>query len=222
MPTSYNHGDFEMSIESNMALTCRNCGKEFIFTKSEQEFYEEKGFTLPHRCKECRSARQLQHQPLVCSQCKTELAKEDSIYCHACLASVHLEFELEIRQRQKAADEAQTKLLESESQGAKLAEQLSQKEHLIAELEKKLRNVSQELEKIRQFHTDLQWIYPAVDGLQKRLEVLEYGQNGINQRILHLAETIHELYENINILEIIKHTFRHYLPKEPRPNSPVR
>ena len=25
-------------------LVCRDCGKEFIFTASEQEFYAEKGF----------------------------------------------------------------------------------------------------------------------------------------------------------------------------------
>lgn len=38
-------------------LKCVDCGKEFIFTARDQEFYTEKGFTEPKRCKECRDAK---------------------------------------------------------------------------------------------------------------------------------------------------------------------
>lgn len=39
-------------------LTCADCGKEFVWTAGEQEFYQEKGFTnVPKRCRECRNAR---------------------------------------------------------------------------------------------------------------------------------------------------------------------
>lgn len=39
-------------------ITCKDCGKEFVFSASEQEFYAEKGFqNEPSRCKDCRSAR---------------------------------------------------------------------------------------------------------------------------------------------------------------------
>ena len=39
-------------------LVCKDCGKEFVFTAGEQEFYAEKGFqNEPLRCKECRDAR---------------------------------------------------------------------------------------------------------------------------------------------------------------------
>ena len=39
-------------------LTCRDCGNEFAFTASEQEFFAEKGFTNdPGRCPECRAVR---------------------------------------------------------------------------------------------------------------------------------------------------------------------
>lgn len=42
-------------------LTCKDCGGNFIFTASEQEFYNEKGFTNdPGRCPECRAARKAQ------------------------------------------------------------------------------------------------------------------------------------------------------------------
>ncbi|RLG23838.1 cytochrome C551 [Methanosarcinales archaeon] len=38
-------------------LTCQDCGEEFIFTAGEQEFFEEKGFDEPKRCKECRDKK---------------------------------------------------------------------------------------------------------------------------------------------------------------------
>jgi CxxC-x17-CxxC domain-containing protein len=39
-------------------LNCKDCGSDFTFTASEQEFYAEKGFTNePGRCPECRAAR---------------------------------------------------------------------------------------------------------------------------------------------------------------------
>ena len=38
-------------------LVCKECGKEFVFTAGEQEFYAERGFqNEPQRCKECRDA----------------------------------------------------------------------------------------------------------------------------------------------------------------------
>ncbi len=41
--------------KKDKVINCKDCGKEFTFTVSEQEFYEEKGFTNdPVRCKECR------------------------------------------------------------------------------------------------------------------------------------------------------------------------
>lgn len=39
-------------------LICKDCGKEFIFTVGEQNFYKEKGFENdPIRCPECRKAK---------------------------------------------------------------------------------------------------------------------------------------------------------------------
>ena len=43
-------------------LTCRDCGAEFVFSASEQDFYAEKGFTNePGRCPDCRRARKQQN-----------------------------------------------------------------------------------------------------------------------------------------------------------------
>lgn len=43
---------------ADKTLVCRDCGKEFIFSESEQAFYKEKGFdNEPSRCAECRRKR---------------------------------------------------------------------------------------------------------------------------------------------------------------------
>ena len=43
-------------------LNCKDCGVDFTFSASEQEFYAEKGFTNePGRCPECRAARKAQN-----------------------------------------------------------------------------------------------------------------------------------------------------------------
>lgn len=111
-----------MEKDSDITLTCRQCGKEFIFTKAEQEFYEGKGFTLPHRCKECRSTRQ-QQPPLLCSKCGNKLGEGSSIYCATCLADVQLEFELKTRRLQSAADEANAKLSAVEAEKAQFVDE---------------------------------------------------------------------------------------------------
>ncbi len=43
---------------TDKTIVCKDCGREFIFSASEQEFYAEKGFTNePQRCRDCRAAR---------------------------------------------------------------------------------------------------------------------------------------------------------------------
>lgn len=69
-------------------LQCKDCGSDFTWTASEQEFYAQKGFDNPPvRCKNCRSAKKArmndmggsrfgggdrgarQSFPITCSQC---------------------------------------------------------------------------------------------------------------------------------------------------------
>ena len=38
-------------------LTCADCGQEFVFTASEQDFYAQRGFTEPRRCASCSASR---------------------------------------------------------------------------------------------------------------------------------------------------------------------
>lgn len=46
-----------MALEDK-TLTCVDCGRQFIFTVGEQEFYSARGLqNEPKRCPECRTAR---------------------------------------------------------------------------------------------------------------------------------------------------------------------
>lgn len=40
-----------------MKQKCLECGNEFEINEQEQEWYKDKGYTLPKRCKSCRHLR---------------------------------------------------------------------------------------------------------------------------------------------------------------------
>ena len=77
-------------------LVCRECGAEFVFTASEQQFYAEKGFqNEPGRCPACRAARrqtkggargERQMYDVICEGCgqPTQPRGDRPVYCRAC------------------------------------------------------------------------------------------------------------------------------------------
>lgn len=87
-------------------LTCRDCGAEFTFTTSEQDFFASKGFTNePGRCSSCRNARkgtrnsnfgggyerrEQQMFPTICAQCGKDTQVpfqprgDRPVYCSTC------------------------------------------------------------------------------------------------------------------------------------------
>lgn len=45
-------------LATDQTLRCRECGRDFVFTVGEQEFYASRGLmNTPSRCPECRAAR---------------------------------------------------------------------------------------------------------------------------------------------------------------------
>ncbi len=93
-----------MSFQDKV-LTCRDCGKEFLFTAGEQSFYAEKGFQHePTRCRNCRATRKGGSGggsagfdtggralfPAVCSECGRETqvpfrpTAGKPVYCREC------------------------------------------------------------------------------------------------------------------------------------------
>ena len=47
-------------MTSDRTMTCADCGQEFIFSASEQQFYADRGFSDPRRCPTCRAQRKAQ------------------------------------------------------------------------------------------------------------------------------------------------------------------
>ncbi|MBC7083217.1 MAG: zinc-ribbon domain containing protein [Firmicutes bacterium] len=90
-------------------LVCRDCGQEFSFTASEQEFFASKGFeNEPSRCPVCRAARKQlnrgsrfgeRHEaremfPAICSNCGAETnvpfkpRNDRPVYCADCFQAM--------------------------------------------------------------------------------------------------------------------------------------
>jgi len=81
------------AADGDKSLPCEECGKDFVFTAGEQEFYEEKGFTPPKRCQECRAAKKAagrQFTKVTCAGCgkETEVpfvpSGDRPVYCREC------------------------------------------------------------------------------------------------------------------------------------------
>jgi len=94
-------------------LRCRECGRDFVFSAGEQEFYQLKGLLNdPARCPECRALRKSQRMgqdaadgtregrparemhPAVCAECGAQtmvpfLPRGDKpVYCSTCFDRV--------------------------------------------------------------------------------------------------------------------------------------
>jgi chromosome segregation ATPase len=208
--------------EEDITLKCRQCGKEFLFTKAEQEFYKEKEFNTPRRCKECRTNEKIQPEHLYCSRCGAEIEEGMSIYCHTCLDNTEIEAELKNKKTQEELEQINSRLTVIESENTDLKEALDHEKTLVSELEQNIDILNQELEKVNQLHTTLsEWFQPALgeieEKLNDKLESLEHGQNRINERMLQLVEKIHEMHENTTLLEIIKQSFRHHQKQHKQP-----
>jgi CxxC-x17-CxxC domain-containing protein len=44
-------------VYTDKELVCADCGQPFVFSASEQDFYNQRSFTEPKRCSNCRAAR---------------------------------------------------------------------------------------------------------------------------------------------------------------------
>ncbi len=89
---------------ADKTLVCQDCGREFVFTAGEQEFYKSRGFQHePSRCPECRLARKRNRfsyqgpremYKAVCAACGKECEVpfqprgDRPVYCSECFAKI--------------------------------------------------------------------------------------------------------------------------------------
>ena len=198
-----------MTKDTDIKLVCRQCGNQFLFTEAEQDFFRVKNFAQPSRCPECRTAHH-SSRPVVCSQCGTEIEKESSRYCRACLDNAQMENEFKSKRTRMEASAAHSKMLASEAQRAELEEALRRKEQTISELMSKVDSLCEELDKERQVQSLVVSLQPVLDKIEERLGTVELTENKISERMLQLVQRMHELYDNISLLELVKRSLRSY------------
>lgn len=86
-----------MFVFLDKTLVCRDCGREFIWSAGEQEFYAVMGFgNDPKRCPQCRKLRRygnrrpLTQHKIICDACGKEASvpftprEGRPVYCRQC------------------------------------------------------------------------------------------------------------------------------------------
>ena len=205
-------------VYEEKVLVCRDCKREFKFSLSEIEFYEQKGFSEPTRCPKCRKAKRETANSRHCSGCETELTAEAPVFCSTCLKNIELEYEMKTGQTQQATAEALNQLKSLGTEKAELAEIYQEKENLVKDLENKVKALTEETEKISQLYSTLdEWFKPTMNDMEnrliQRLEVLKQRQHEIQQTMLQITKVMQDLQEtqkNITLLEVLKNSFRGY------------
>ena len=89
-------------MAGDIQLTCSDCGQDFTFTSADQAFFQERGYSTPKRCKNCRMAKKndqggsgyrsapAQGTPVICSGCGQpttvpfEPRGDRPVYCRDC------------------------------------------------------------------------------------------------------------------------------------------
>ena len=90
-------------MAGDIQLQCSDCGRDFTFTAADQQFFQERGYSTPKRCKSCRQARKsdqgggsgyrsssTQGSPVICSGCGQpttvpfEPRGDRPVYCRDC------------------------------------------------------------------------------------------------------------------------------------------
>ncbi len=78
---------------TDQILTCKDCGQQFTWTVSEQEFYASKGFSAPVRCPECRRKLKEQKQGGTSGRFDRGPRQMHQITCANCGAKGEVPFE---------------------------------------------------------------------------------------------------------------------------------
>ena len=230
--------------DAGVKLTCRDCGRQFVFTEGEQEFYERMGFTPPIRCRECRSNKEKQNGHSTCSECGIKLPKSATVYCETCLKSrqtvylscsqcgteqrgdtllycetcltqVQIDSERKIEKYKKTARAAELKLQAAESQNEELQRSLYETKQQITELELKVKNLSQDLEKAYRFHVASGWLKPALENIAGRLKALEQVEQETKFSVATVVHQMQEMSQNGSLWKMIKHHIRPHRKRSP-------
>ena len=223
--------------EACINLTCRDCGKEFVFTEGEQDFYERMGFTYPSRCRECRSSKEKQNGHLACLDCGIKLPKDAAVYCETCLShrqsvsltcsqcgvdqeagthlycetccnQIHLDSERKVEKYKRVTSATELRLETTECQNEELQRSLYESKQHVAELELRVKNLSQDLDKAYQFHIASGWLKPVLENMTKRLRALEQAEQETESSLATAVCKLDEMSHNGSLWKMISRHIR--------------
>ena len=93
-----------MADLKDQTIKCKDCGTDFVWTASEQEFYQQKGFeNPPARCPKCRLLKKQQRQgtrqmyDVTCAKCgkptqvRFQPKGDRPVYCLECFKQIREE-----------------------------------------------------------------------------------------------------------------------------------
>jgi DNA repair exonuclease SbcCD ATPase subunit len=203
---------------SDISITCSQCGKKFIFSEDEQEFYRGKGYTPPLRCKQCRSARQQRSD--ACSKCGDTFIEGSPQYCAACFIDVQLEFEQKAQGLKNLLQEAESKLQVLEAEKTKIQTDASlglravenEKNRVIEETRRQLAAAESEKTALAEMLAQKE---KTLSGLEQRLDgIIREMQKGFKDKDMQRSEPmLNSLKAKIEALEMNQNSLKELLLK---------
>jgi CxxC-x17-CxxC domain-containing protein len=79
-------------MAGDLQLTCSDCGQEFTFTSADQQFFQERGYSAPKRCKPCRQAKKAEQGGGMGGYQRTE-PRGTTVVCSGCGQQTTVPFE---------------------------------------------------------------------------------------------------------------------------------
>lgn len=179
-----------MEREFNKIIICQRCGKQFDFTRAEQEFFQQKGFSNPKYCSDCRSIRR-NIISAVCAGCGKNLETRSKLYCANCLEAERLKLEIEVKALTACLNDAKEKLNTVEADKIQMEEVMNQRitENTRLFNEMKLKLSVLETEKAKILHQD-----------KVKLSVAESEKANLTTMLDHEKQMTAQLQDKCNSL----------------------
>ena len=107
VPVAYSNSRGKCLMAEDLQLTCSDCGQQFTFSKEDQAFFQQRGYSTPKRCKACRQAKkneqaggggyhrksESQGTSVICSGCGKQTTVpfeprgDRPVYCQDCFSA---------------------------------------------------------------------------------------------------------------------------------------
>ncbi len=81
------------NMAEDQQLMCSDCGQAFTFTAEDQDFFRERGYSSPKRCKACRQAKKNEQAGGGWRRIQRSTSQGTSVICSGCGQQTTVPFE---------------------------------------------------------------------------------------------------------------------------------